>query len=185
MLKALTKLALDVATAPLAATYLSALTALSGKPTPPRVPEPRKRFRFIVPAHNESAGIAETVRSLLEVDYPSQLFDVLVVADNCVDDTAQRARDAGAQVLERQDTTLRGKGYALHHAFERLPQDVDAVVVIDADTLVSPNILRAFSARLEAGAQAVQADYAVRNPEAARPGHRHDGLDRVESLHRG
>jgi cellulose synthase/poly-beta-1,6-N-acetylglucosamine synthase-like glycosyltransferase len=61
----------------------------------------------------------------------------------------------------------RGKGYALHYAFERLPQNVDAAVVIDADTIPSPNLLAAFAARLEAGAMAVQADYAVSNPNAA------------------
>ncbi len=166
-MKSLLNLALGVATAPLASAYLATLTALSAKPQPPPAAEASKRFRFIVPAHNESAGIAATVRSLLTVDYPPALFDVVVVADNCTDDTAAQARDAGAQVLERNDLTLRGKGYALHHAFERLPENVDAVVVIDADTLVSPNILQAFAARLLAGAPAVQADYAVRNPDAS------------------
>jgi hypothetical protein len=70
-------------------------------------------------------------------------------------------------VLERRSDTERGKGYALHYAFDRLPETVDAAVVIDADTLVSPNLLVAFDARVTAGASAVQADYAVRNPDAA------------------
>jgi cellulose synthase/poly-beta-1,6-N-acetylglucosamine synthase-like glycosyltransferase len=148
-----------------AAAYLFVATLLSAKP--PRPPEAsRRRFRFIVPAHNESAGIAATVKSLLAVDYPQSSFDVLVVADNCADDTAERARSAGAVVLERHDTERRGKGYALLLAFSSLPVELDAVVVIDADTLVSPNILSAFAARLDSGALAVQADYAVRNPNA-------------------
>lgn len=126
-----------------------------------------RRFRFVVPAHNESAGIAATVSSLLKVDYPGGLFDVVVVADNCNDDTAEQARRAGATVLERTNAELRGKGYALEYAFSALPPEVDAVVVIDADTLVSPNILRAFCARRELGAEALQADYAVRNPDAS------------------
>jgi len=88
------------------------------------------------------------------------------VADNCEDDTAAQARAAGAIVLERHDTERRGKGYALLLAFSSLPPEVDAVVVIDADTLVSPNILRAFAARRDLGAVAIQADYAVRNPNA-------------------
>lgn len=167
------KLALDLllilASVPLLLStgYLFWATLLSARPKPLSVPARERRFRFVVPAHNESAGIAATVRSLLAVDYPPQAFDVLVVADNCVDDTAEHARRAGAVVLERHDAELRGKGYALLHAFERLPPEVDAVAVIDADTLVSPNLLNAFSARRELGAHAIQADYAVRNPDAS------------------
>ncbi len=144
--------------------YLTTFVALSGKRRAP-APTMSRRFRIIVPAHDEQAGISETVRSLLALDYPRELFGVQVVADNCADGTAAAARGAGADVLERNDTSRRGKGYALLHAFERLPADVDAVVVIDADTLVSPNLLGAFAARLERGAAAVQADYAVRNPD--------------------
>jgi cellulose synthase/poly-beta-1,6-N-acetylglucosamine synthase-like glycosyltransferase len=151
----------------LASAYLFLATLLSGKLAAPRPLGDARRFRFVVPAHNESAGIGPTVESLLAVDYPREHFEVVVVADNCNDDTALHARNAGAVVLERQDAERRGKGYALLHAFERLPESVDAVVVIDADTLVSPNILRAFSARRDLGAHAVQADYAVRNPDAS------------------
>lgn len=152
-----------------AAAYLLVATLLSA-----RLPdlaigsaEPKRRFRFVVPAHNESAGIAATIDSLRAVDYPAHAFEVVVVADNCSDDTADKARAAGAQVMVRNDSQLRGKGYALDHAFSATPSEVDAVVVIDADTLVSPNLLRAFAARLELGAEAIQADYAVRNPHAA------------------
>lgn len=150
-----------------AAGYLGVATLLSAPlPTPP-LEKPTRRFRFVVPAHNESAGIADTVASLLAVDYPKELFEVVVVADNCSDDTAAKARAAGATVMERHDLDKRGKGYALDHAFSATPPEVDSVVVIDADTLVSPNLLRAFAARRELGAKAMQADYAVRNPNAA------------------
>jgi len=150
-----------------AASYLFIATVLSRRPALPPQSQAERKFRFIVPAHNESAGIGETVRSLLAVDYPKASFEVVVVADNCQDDTAAQARAAGAIVLERQDAERRGKGYALLLAFSNLPAEVDAVVVIDADTLVSPNILRAFAARRDMGAVAIQADYAVRNPNAA------------------
>lgn len=150
-----------------AAAYLFVATGISWRPPVPASSEPQRRFRFVVPAHNESAGIASTVVNLKQVDYPAALFDVLVVADNCDDDTAQQAAAAGAVVLERHDKERRGKGYALLLAFSNLPADVDAVVVVDADTLVSPNILRAFAARRDLGAVAAQADYAVRNPNAA------------------
>lgn len=150
-----------------AASYLFLATVLSARSPLPAAAVPQRRFRFIVPAHNESAGIASTVVSLLGVDYPAELFEVVVVADNCEDDTAEQARRAGAVVLERHDQEKRGKGYALLLAFSNLPAEVDAVVVVDADTLVSPNILRAFAARRDLGAVAMQADYAVRNPNAA------------------
>ncbi len=151
------------------ALYLAALSLLSFPPKPPLAPSPPSlRFDFVVPAHDESLGIAATVKSLQSVDYPAELFRVLVVADNCTDDTAARAREAGAMVLERFDAELRGKGYALAHAFERcLKEGADAVVVVDADTLVSKNLLSAFAARLAAGNVAVQAHYGVRNPNAS------------------
>jgi 1,2-diacylglycerol 3-beta-glucosyltransferase len=148
--------------------YLFFLTLRSGRPAPPASGPARTRFQIVVPAHDEAAGIAQTVESLLAVDYPRELFEVLVVADNCTDDTAVRARAAGARVLERFDDKLRGKGYALAYAFEasRASGQLDAVVVVDADTVVSPNLLRAFDVRVQGGAHAVQADYAVRNADA-------------------
>ncbi len=148
--------------------YLLLATLLSGKlPVPVESAPLHRRFRFVVPAHNESVCIAATVQSLLQADYPRSLFDVVVVADNCEDDTAERARSAGAIVMERKDAERRGKGYALHLAFSSLPSEVDAVIVVDADTLISPNLVRAFAARRDLGANAVQADYAVRNPNAS------------------
>ncbi len=152
------------------ATYLLGLSLLSWPPRAPSPPSPPTlRFDFVVPAHNEALGIAATVKNLLAVGYPAELRRVFVVADNCSDDTAARAREAGAEVLERHDAERRGKGYALAHAFERCLADgvADAVVVVDADTIVSPNLLSAYGARLAAGAVAVQAHYGVQNPNAS------------------
>src|SRR6185503_12695281 len=147
--------------------YLLSLTLLSGELRAPSYGPPSLRFAIVVPAHNEQEGIASTVDNLLAIEYPKDLFSVVVVADNCSDETALRAEKAGARVFVRHDDKLRGKGYALAHAFERLMSEVDALVVVDADTVVSPNLLSAFGARIASGAKAVQADYAVRNPNAA------------------
>ena len=148
--------------------YLGVLTLLS---VPTRTPVANKLAKFVVvvPAHNEEAQIATTVQSLKAVDYPPELFEVLVVADNCTDATAARAQEAGARVLQRTNEQLRGKGYALEYAFETILADtsVDAAVVVDADTVVSRSLLRAFAARLERGFLAVQAEYGVRNPDAS------------------
>src|SRR5258708_38764066 len=84
--------------------YLAALALLSWEAEVPASDGSEKtRFDVIVPAHDEELGIAATVESLLAVDYPAELRRVLVVADNCGDATAARARDAGAVGLARTD----------------------------------------------------------------------------------
>jgi hypothetical protein len=123
----------------------------------------------IVPAHDEEAGIGSTVQSLLGVDWPPERLRVVVVADNCSDRTAERAREAGALVLVRDEPGARGKGQALAYAINRLLPDgfADAFAVVDADSIVTPNLLAAFAQRIERGAGAVQASYGVRNPGAS------------------
>jgi len=158
-------LALAAVPAAAAAAYLAALALLARKPAAPTYPPPRLRFDVVVPAHDEEGGIERTVACLLALDYPGELYRVLVVADNCSDRTADLARGAGAHVLERHDGERRGKGHALAYAYAASLADgfADAVAVVDADTVASPNLLAAFGARLAAGEQAVQADYGVRN----------------------
>jgi len=149
--------------------YLLLLTLLSAAlPTPPRSSR-QLRFDIIVPAHNEESGIARTIASLRKVDWPIDGFRVFVVADNCTDATASVARNAGARVLERHDTSLRGKGYALTFGFHSSMEDgwASAIVVVDADAEVSPNLLEAFACRIERGAKAVQAHYGVLNHQAS------------------
>lgn len=149
--------------------YLFGLTLLSARPRARSYPPPTTRLVAVIPAHDERLNIAATVESLLAADYPLPLRRVLVVADNCTDDTADRARAAGAEVLVRDDVSKRGKGYALAAAFRRVLEqgDADAVVVVDADTRVTSNLLLAFAGRLQSGAHAVQAGNAVGNPEAS------------------
>jgi cellulose synthase/poly-beta-1,6-N-acetylglucosamine synthase-like glycosyltransferase len=129
-------------------------------------PQPGLRLCVVVPAHDEAAGIAGCVRGLLACRRATHRVEVVVVADNCSDDTAALAAAAGARVLERRDAARRGKGYALAHAFEKLlPEGHDAFVVVDADTRVEPNLLEALAESLGGGADAVQCRYLVDNPE--------------------
>jgi cellulose synthase/poly-beta-1,6-N-acetylglucosamine synthase-like glycosyltransferase len=131
-------------------------------------PAPRVRFAFVVPAHDEEAGILETIRSLQGVTYPRSLFDVVVVADNCTDETAAIAGNAGALCLERRDAARRGKGYALAFAFSALQdRGYDAFVVIDADSVVSENLLEALGRRLDAGERVIQVYDGLSNPDAS------------------
>jgi cellulose synthase/poly-beta-1,6-N-acetylglucosamine synthase-like glycosyltransferase len=151
-----------------AAGYLLTLALHAGSTAPQACSAvPTLRFDLIVPAHDEESGIARTVRSLRAVDYPADLRRVLVVADNCSDATAARAAAAGAQVLVRDQPALPGKGHALSFAFAESLEDgfADAVVVVDADSVAPPVLLRALAARIEQGAQAVQAGAAVLNPD--------------------
>ncbi len=161
-------LALGAAPVLAGAGYLAALAAAARHAAPPP-PADGVRFDVVVPAHDEEGGIGATVASLLALDYPRERYRVVVVADNCADATAARARAAGARVLERRDDARRGKGYALAHAYAASLADgfADAVVVVDADTVVSPNLLRAFAARFAAGEACVQAEYGVRNAGAS------------------
>ncbi len=149
--------------------YLLVLTVLSAKPTEPPKGQERLKYVVLVPAHNEAQGIGRTVACLLALDWPESMRRILVIADNCSDATAQLAREAGAEVLERNDADLRGKGYALEYAFNEILKEnwADAIVVIDADTTVSPGLLEAFNARLALGAQAVQAFSGVLNPDSS------------------
>jgi cellulose synthase/poly-beta-1,6-N-acetylglucosamine synthase-like glycosyltransferase len=98
-------------------------------------PAERLPTAIIIPAHNEADGIARTVLSVTSQMRP---FDrVLVVADNCTDATAEIARTAGAEVLERTDLNLRGKGYALDAGLKAIAQDPPPFVVfIDADCII-------------------------------------------------
>jgi cellulose synthase/poly-beta-1,6-N-acetylglucosamine synthase-like glycosyltransferase len=147
--------------------YLLVLSLLSATPPSPSPSGRRLRFDVMVPAHNEAALIERCLASLRQLDWPADCLRLWVVADNCDDTTAQLARKAGARVLERHDPLLRSKGHALCLAFghSRDMGWADAVVVVDADTEVSPNLLEAFAWRIESGAGAVQAHYGVRNAE--------------------
>jgi 1,2-diacylglycerol 3-beta-glucosyltransferase len=153
----------------LASLYLLAAALFSVRPTVAPPGDRRRRFDVIVPAHNEEAGIARTVENLRALDWPADGFRILVIADNCSDATAANAAAAGATVIERQNANLRGKGYALSYAFERSRRDgwADAVVVVDADSEASANLLSSIAARIGNGAHAVQVHYGVLNPNAA------------------
>lgn len=146
--------------------YLGGLTVWA-RPKRPLVGDRSVRFAVVIPAHNEALGIAQTVSSVLALDYPDTHRKIIVVADNCDDTTAQVAKDAGAEVIERFDALRKSKGFALTDAFPEVLSDpwVDAIVVIDADTTVESNLLSCFAAHFAAGAQVAQANYAVANPK--------------------
>lgn len=163
-----TGLALTIAGVPcaLGAGYLGLLAAAARR-RPATAPRDDVRFDVIVPAHNEAEGLPATLRSLTTLDYPATRHRIIVVADNCSDNTADVARAFGVEVIERHDLSRRGKGFALELAFAQSRRDAfaDAVIVVDADSTLSPGALRAFAAAFADGAVAAQGDYRVRNAD--------------------
>jgi cellulose synthase/poly-beta-1,6-N-acetylglucosamine synthase-like glycosyltransferase len=138
----------------------------------PDSPEPLSAGRpsvvVLIPAHNEEQGIQATLKSVLLQLNPGDR--ALVVADNCVDNTAHLARAAGAEVIERQHASLRGKGYALDFGIRHLEANPPAVVIIvDADCLIEPGSIDALAVtthQLERPTQALYLMHATADPTA-------------------
>lgn len=102
--------------------------------------DPRK-YAILISARNEEKVIAQLIDSINKQDYPKELIDVYVIADNCTDQTAEIAKNAGATVFKRQNSELIGKGFALneliHQIWDTVGQGVyDGFMIFDADNLL-------------------------------------------------
>jgi len=143
---------------------LAMLTAASLLPSRNRDEEPLPvggyPLAVVIPAHNEDGLIARCVTSVRESAGLASDTRILVVAHNCTDATAEQARSAGAEVLVYDDAAARGKGFALSHGFAHaLATPAAAILVIDADSVVSKNLVPAVQRLLADGADAVQSRY--------------------------
>jgi cellulose synthase/poly-beta-1,6-N-acetylglucosamine synthase-like glycosyltransferase len=124
------------------------------------------RFLILIPAHNEEAGIASTLESLRNLNYASERYRVLVIADRCTDRTAAVVRSNNAQCFERSDGKP-GKGAALAWGIQEARNAqiaFDAVVIIDADTRADRDLLSAFDVEFQAGHQVQQGYNYISNP---------------------
>ncbi len=140
---------------------------LFGKKKEVKIYDESKTFAMIVCAHNEEAVIAQLVDNLKKLRYNNDLYDIFVVADNCIDNTAKVARDAGAIVYERFSETGKGKGFAMDWMFDKLfkmERQYDGVCIFDADNLVHLDFLREMNSRLCNGEQVIQAYLDCKNP---------------------
>ena len=104
------------------------------------------RYGVLISARNESAVIAHLIESIRNQNYPSELVDVFVVADNCTDDTADAARAAGAIVFERFNQEEKGKGYALNYLLGRIkqqygPEYYEGFFIFDADNVLEKDYI--------------------------------------------
>jgi cellulose synthase/poly-beta-1,6-N-acetylglucosamine synthase-like glycosyltransferase len=154
--------ALLVPSAVLCVESLSAL--LPRRAEPDRSGERRPRMAILMPAHDEEAGIRMTVTALRAELAPGDRL--LVIADNCTDRTAERAREAGAEVAERTDPERRGKGFALSFGANILREDPpEVVLVMDADCRVEQGTLAELAKLAHRSGRPVQAVYLMHPPE--------------------
>jgi cellulose synthase/poly-beta-1,6-N-acetylglucosamine synthase-like glycosyltransferase len=172
LLDALLLVAAAVLAIPCLVFFFECLVALlPGAETPATLPAAaRPRAVVMIPAHNEQAGVGATVTAL-RADLGPQCEDrVLVVADNCSDDTAAVARAAGAEVIERRDPERRGKGFAIVYALDHLaPAPPEIVIIVDADCRISAGGLAHLATLAAARQRPVQAEYLLAAPEKPTP----------------
>lgn len=125
------------------------------------------KFMAIIPAHNEESVIANLVESLKKQDYPKDLLDIYVIADNCTDRTKELAEEAGAVVYERIHEEGKTKGYALQWFLAQKIEenaDYDAFCVFDADNIVDSNFIKNMNKKLCQGEEVVQGYRDIKNP---------------------
>lgn len=128
------------------------------------------KFLLILPAHNEEAVIGNLINSLKELDYPKDLYEITVIADNCTDQTEKIAKDLGVKTFVRneEDPNKKTKGYALQKFLRKVlddpNMDYDAFCVFDADNIVDKNFLKVMNKHLCQGEEVVQGYRDIKNP---------------------
>ena len=118
----------------------------------------------LIPAHNEAEQIKEVLEVLLKQITTQDR--VIVIADNCHDNTAELARSTGVTVLERENLTHRGKGYALDYAIGQIKDNPpEVLVILDGDCIIEPNTIKNITCKAIATGRPVQATYLMEQPE--------------------
>ena len=133
----------------------------------PLLEDKENRFMLIIPAHNEESVVVNLIESLQKLDYSKDAYDIYVIADNCTDNTAKVAKDAGAIVYERHDEAHKTKGYALQWFLDqKIKEDApyDAFCIFDADNIVDVNFLKVMNKKLCQGEDVVQGYKDIKNP---------------------
>jgi len=134
------------------------------KPTPKH--DATKRFAVVVPAHNEANVISDLIISLKNQNYPSDLFDIHIIADHCEDNTAATAEQCGAKVHVR-NSGPKGKGGVIRFFLDKLSNELpcyDAVCIFDADNIAHPNFLQKMNDALCEGKTCIQGYLGTKNP---------------------
>ncbi len=130
-----------------------------------------QRVTVLVPAHNESTGLLPTLAAIKQQLRPGDR--VLIVADNCTDDTAAVATAGGAEVVERHDPARRGKGYALDFGLQHLSSaPPEIVVMIDADCGLADYAINELVKTCVATGRPVQGLYLMMAPTESQINHK-------------
>ncbi len=130
--------------------------------------KPEKSFAVLVAAHNEEEVVGALMENLKQLNYPSELYDVFVICDNCTDGTARIVREHGMNACVRTNANQRGKGYAIEWMLKELwamQRQYDAVVMFDADNLADTEFLMEMNNDLCSGARVIQGYIDTKNPE--------------------
>lgn len=127
---------------------------------------PITNIGIIIPAHNEELLLPRLLESIQQQDYPRQLFNIIVVADNCTDNTADVAKRNGSIVLERFDQEKKGKGYAIKWAIETTNiSQHDAIFIVDADSVMCGDALYNLDNMIQEGNRIIQCYNGIGNPD--------------------
>ncbi|WP_245856215.1 glycosyltransferase family 2 protein [Paenibacillus rigui] len=127
-----------------------------------------KSFAILIAAHNEEAVIGSLLENLQKLDYPKSLYETFVICDHCTDRTVEIAQSLHVHTLERNRQAKRGKGHAIEWALNqqlwKLDREFDAVIILDADNLISSNFLLEMNEKLSNGYKVVQGYLETKNP---------------------
>ncbi len=143
---------------------LCSLVKLKEKPL---LKKKNHKFMAIIPAHNEEDVVVNLIESLKHQNYPKELLDIYVIADNCTDRTAELAKEAGAIVYERFDPEKKTKGYAMQWFLAQKIEEnanYDAFCVFDADNIVDKEFINNMNKKLCQGEEVVQGYRDIKNP---------------------
>ena len=157
---------------PITVLFIECSSAWFGNLTPfPHQGKAPTKTAILIPAHNEATGIAQTIKTILPQLKPED--HLVIVADNCTDNTATICRQTAAEyeqklavtVLERTDLQLRGKGYALDYGLKFLAQDPpEIVILVDADCIVHPGAIEELSTVAFQTGRPIQGNYLQEKP---------------------
>ena len=136
-----------------------AVGLLRGHRQDTHIPARLRRYAVLISARNEEGVIGELIESLKKQNYPADLLDIYVVADNCTDGTADAAQRAGATVFRRFNRVEVGKGYALDFLLKALAADgrdqlYEGYFIFDADNIVDPNFVAEMNRTFDQGGYA-------------------------------